>query len=89
MFPDDPRTKSINSKSKELVVKQFLSENYNDFIHDTVLETIHCDCSHRRRIDFRMLIDNTLLCIEVDENQHSSYTNDAIRYDDLMMITTE
>ena len=85
LFPDDPRTKSIYSKSKELLVKQFLSENHNGFIHDKVLETIHCDCSHRRRIDFRMLINNTLLCIEVDENQHSSYINDEIRYNDLYM----
>ena len=85
MFPDDPRTLEIRTKSKELLVKQFLTENHNGFIHDTVLETIHCDCSHRRRIDFRMLINNTLLCIEVDENQHSSYTNDIIRYNDLYM----
>ena len=85
LFPNDPRTKSIYSKSKELLVKQFLSENHNGFIHDKVLETIHCDCSHRRRIDFRMLINNTLLCIEVDENQHSSYINDEIRYNDLYL----
>ena len=85
LFPDDPRTESIYSKSKELLVKQFLTENHNGFIHDKVLETIHCDCSHKRRIDFRMLINNTLLCIEVDENQHSSYMTDEIRYNDLYM----
>ena len=85
IFPNDPRTLEIRSKSKELLVKQFLSENHNGFIHDKVLETIHCDCSHRRRIDFRILINNTLLCVEVDENQHSSYTNDIIRYNDLYM----
>jgi len=84
-FPNDPRTELIRSKSKELIVKQFLTENHNGFIHDTVLETSHCDCSHRRRIDFRLLINNTLLCIEVDENQHSSYMKDEIRYNDLMM----
>ena len=32
-----------------------------------------------------MLINNTLLCVEVDENQHSRYTNDIIRYNDLYM----
>jgi hypothetical protein len=85
IFPNDPRTLDIRSKSKELLVKQYLSENHTGFIHDKVLETIHCDCSHRRRIDFRMLINNTLLCVEVDENQHSSYTNDIIRYNDLYM----
>ena len=85
MFPDDPRTLVIRTKSKELLVKQFLSENHTGFIHDNVLETRHCDCSHRRRIDFRMLINNTLLCVEVDENQHSSYMTDEIRYNDLYM----
>ena len=85
MFPDDPRTLDIRTKSKELLVKQYLSENHTGFIHDIVLETKHCDCSHRRRIDFRMLINNTLLCVEVDENQHSSYMTDEIRYNDLYM----
>jgi hypothetical protein len=32
-----------------------------------------------------MLINNTLLCIEVDENQHSTYMKDEIRYNDLYM----
>ena len=47
-----------------------------------------CDCSHRRRIDFRMLIDGTVLAVEVDERQHSSYDkkDDEIRYDDLYMV---
>ena len=85
LFPNDPRTLEIRTKSKELLVKQFLTENHTGFIHDIVLETKHCDCSHRRRIDFRMLINNTLLCVEVDENQHSSYMTDEIRYNDLYM----
>ena len=84
-FPDDPRTLEIRSKSKELLVKQYLSDNHNGFIHNTPLETINCDCSLRRRIDFRLLIDNTYLCIEVDENQHSSYMKDEIRYNDIYM----
>jgi very-short-patch-repair endonuclease len=39
-------------------------------------------------IDFRKLIGNTLLCIEVDENQHNRYdnTDEEIRYDDLFMV---
>ena len=62
-----------------------LSENNTGFIHDKEMDTINCDCSHRRRIDFRLLINNTLLCIEVDEKQHSSYMTDEIRYNDLYM----
>ena len=88
LFPNDPRTPLIGVKTKELLVKEYLNENHNGFIHDTALETEHCDCSHRRKIDFRMLINNTMLCIEVDENQHSRYKNDDIRYDDLMMTFT-
>ena len=88
IFPNDPRTSLIRVKTKELLVKEYLNENHNGFIHDTTLETEHCDCSHRRKIDFRMLINNTMLCIEVDEGQHSSYAKDDIRYDDLMMTFT-
>ena len=50
-----------------------MKENFDGFIHDTILWTGNCDCSHRRRIDFRKLIGNTLLCIEVDEYQHKRY----------------
>ena len=32
-----------------------------------------------------MLINNALLCVEVDENQHSTYMKDEIRYNDLYM----
>ena len=44
-------------------------------------------CATKRRIDLRKLINNTMLCIEVDENQHKSYIkhNESNRYDDLFM----
>ena len=88
LFPDDLLSLQVRIKSKENYVRDFLRENFNDFIHDTILWTGNCDCSHRRRIDFRKLIGNTLLCIEVDENQHKRYSNkdEEIRYDDLFMI---
>jgi len=89
-FPGDPRTKFIRQKTKELIVKEFLIEQFTEtpFIHDTALWTGQADCTCRRRIDFRALYGNTLLCIEVDEEQHK-YKNkedDAIRYDDLFML---
>jgi hypothetical protein len=88
LFPDDEATKNIYKKTKENYVRDFLKEIDKDFIHDLCLWTGNCDCSHRRRIDFRKLIGNTLLCIEVDENQHKRYNNkdEEIRYDDLFMI---
>ena len=87
LFPNVPMASEIRIKSKENYVRDFLKENFDGFIHDSVLWTGNCDCSHRRRIDFRKLIGNTLLCIEVDEYQHKRYKNkdEEIRYDDLFM----
>ena len=87
-FPDDPRTALIRKNSYEIEVKNFLAEHYNSFIHNTSLWTGQADCTCRRRIDFRTMIGNTLLCIEVDESQHK-YRNtedEELRYDDLMML---
>ena len=44
-------------------------------------------CATKRRIDLRKLINNTMLCIEVDENQHKNYIKESenYRYDDLFM----
>jgi hypothetical protein len=88
LFPNELMASEIRIKSKENYVRDFLKENFDEFIHDTVLWSGNCDCSHRRRIDFRRLIGNTLLCIEVDEHQHKRYKDneEEIRYDDLFMI---
>ena len=88
LFPNDEATKNIRCKTKENYVRDFLKEEFDGFIHDIPLWTGNCDCSHRRRIDFRKLIGNTLLCIEVDEFQHKRYNekDEEIRYDDLYMI---
>ncbi len=88
LFPLDPLTLQIRNKTKEIAIRNFLTENYIGFIHDKPLWINGCDCTSKRRIDHRMLIDNTLLCIETDENQHKYYNknDEIIRYDDLMMI---
>jgi len=88
LFPNDPLTKNIRLKTKETIVKTFINDNFNDFIHDECIWTGNCDCSHRRRIDHRTLIGNTLLCVETDENQHKRHEDnyEEIRYDDLYMI---
>jgi hypothetical protein len=88
IFPTDPRSNVIISKSKEIIVRNFLSANKPEFIHDISIYTGNCDCSHRRRIDHRILIGNTILAVETDERQHSSYDkkDEEIRYDDLYMI---
>ena len=88
LFPNDEASKNIRVKTKENYVRDFLKDTFEGFIHDIPLWSGNCDCSHRRRIDFRKLIGNTLLCIEVDENQHKRYKekDEEIRYDDLFML---
>jgi hypothetical protein len=88
LFPNDERTPLIRKKSKEIAVRNFINEYFIEFYHDQPLWTGGCDCTHRRRIDHRRLINGTLVCIGTDEFQHRSYDkyDEIIRYDDLMMI---
>jgi hypothetical protein len=86
-FPTDPLTIQMRSKTKEIAVRDFINTHFEGFQHDKSLETGHCDCSIRRRIDHYKLIGNTLLVIETDENQHKSYDqmDEESRYNDLVM----
>ena len=88
LFPNDPLSFQIRSKTKEIAVRDYINSIFTDFQHDLPLWTGNCDCTHRRRIDHRKLIGNTLLCIETDEHQHRSYDkeDEEIRYDDLFML---
>ena len=88
LFPNDPLSFQIRSKTKEIAVRDYINSCFEGFQHDTSLWTGNCDCTHRRRIDHRKLIGNTLLCIETDENQHRGYdeNDEEIRYDDLFML---
>lgn len=88
-FPEDPRSKKVKYEhTKELMVRDKILEHFDGFVHDQVLWTGHCDCTHRRRVDFRKLIGNTILAIETDEFAHRRYDqhDEEIRYDDLYMI---
>ena len=86
-FPLDPLTFQIRSKTKEIAVRDFINANFEGFQHNARLRTGHCDCTIRRSIDHRMLIGNTLIAIETDENQHKAYNemDEETRYDDLYM----
>ena len=85
LFPNDPLTFQIRSKTKEIAVRDFINSIFDGFIHDKPIYTNHCQCDIRRRIDHRKLINNTILAIETDENQHKSYNerDEEIRYHDL------
>ena len=88
LFPDDPRSKVIYEHTKEIMVRNTINEYFDSFIHDKPLYTGNCDCTHRRRIDHRKLIKDTILAIETDEFGHRGYDSydEEIRYDDLYMI---
>lgn len=94
VFPDDPRSKIIHIHTKEIQVRNAIAEKaidnqyFQGFIHDKPLYTGNCDCTHRRRIDHRKLIGNTILAVETDEYAHRNYDEkqEEIRYNDLYMI---
>jgi hypothetical protein len=88
IFPDDERSKKVYRHTKEIMVRNHINSYFDGFIHDRPLYTGGCDCTHRRRVDHRKLIGNTVLAIETDEFGHRSYdkTDEEIRYDDLYML---
>jgi hypothetical protein len=88
IFPDDDRSKIIYQHTKEIMVRNAINKHFEGFVHDKPLYTGNCDCTHRRRVDHRKLIGNTVLAIETDEFGHRSYDekDEEIRYDDLFMI---
>jgi hypothetical protein len=88
LFPKDPLSFQIRSKTKEIAVRDYINTIFDGFQHDKSLFTGGCDCTHRRRIDHRKLIGNTLLCIETDEQQHKYYDkkDEKDRYEDLYMV---
>ena len=88
IFPNDERSKIIYSHTKEIMVRNAINTMFEGFVHDTPLYTGGCDCTHRRRIDHRKLIGNTILAIETDEFGHRGYDqkDEEIRYDDVYMI---
>ena len=87
VFPRDKRSKKLIEKSHENKVRNYLNEHYNGFIHDSSIFTNHCNCTHRRRIDHRLLVGNTILAVETDERQHKRYDtkDEDDRIDDLYM----
>ena len=70
------------------MVRNTINSNFEGFVHDRPLYTSDCNCTHRRRIDHRKLIGNTILAVETDEFGHQGYDqhDEEIRYDDLYMI---
>ena len=93
LFPFDVRVKEIRQKSKEIEVVNYVCLTFSNikWYHDKPLY-INFDicCPSKRRIDLRALIRNTMLCIEVDENQHKYYTTESefVRYNEIIYDLT-
>ena len=80
---------NVRTKSKEIQVMTHTFSKFEGFKHE---KPFYVDleggcCSTKRRIDLRKLVNNTMLCIEIDENQHKYYIkqDDQDRYNDLFM----
>ena len=88
VFPEDARSMVVYAHTKEIMVRNMINQHFDGFVHVTTLYTGNCDCTHRRRIDHRKLIGNTILAVETDEFGHRGYSivDEEIRYDDLYMI---
>jgi hypothetical protein len=84
-FPSDPRTQ--NRARAELLVREYINSKWTEFAHDNSIETAHCACTHRRRVDHRKLVGDTLLCIETDDHWHRRYKkhDEDARYHDITM----
>ena len=69
MFPDNKISK--NYKTKEIAVKDYISERYPDY--DWICDKKVQDGCSNRRPDLMLDLGYQVIIIEVDENQHISY----------------
>lgn len=86
-FPNDMRISNYNLKTKEIEIVNYVCnthKNIGKWYYDKQMENENDFSQSKRRIDLRILIENTILCIEVDENQHKSYKNETLRYIDIL-----
>ena len=72
--------------SKEMIVRNFINERYEGFVHNQPMWIAGCDCTQKRRVDHRKLIEGTMLAVETDEYKHRYYdkSDEEMRYDDLV-----
>lgn len=79
----------FDSKLNYGIVRDFINTRFEGFQDDNQLwynETAY-NFTNKTRIDHLKLINDTILCIEIDENQHKSYSkeDEIARYNDLFM----
>jgi len=66
----------------EFIVRDEIDAFFSGFIHNRVLKG--GSGFHRKQIDHRLRIGNTILAIETDEHGHVSYKKENERYQDFM-----
>ena len=80
-YPDDPKSKSMmNYTYHEKLVKTDFKTNNCQFIHNTKIHRdegleLTTDDKNSYRIDFRKLINNMMICVEIDEHNGHWKTN--------------
>jgi hypothetical protein len=67
----DPSVIQVRQKAKENRIKDVLTVSGITFIHDKMLDGVQCG---RERPDFQIDCGTHFVYVEVDENQHDSYT---------------
>jgi hypothetical protein len=96
LFPNDPRTAEIRTKSKEIKWINAIIQRVPtlDWIWDKPLYVDFSGgcCASKRRIDLRALVEHPhrglfWLCVEIDEHQHRGYEDgyEIVRYNDLFV----
>ena len=85
-IPSAPWSKCYTIIRLETLVCNAIDAIFDGFIHNKMMITSRIHSRHKRRIDHRLLICNTILAIETDEYAHRSYTNahEMERYHDFM-----
>ena len=96
LFPNDPRTATIHSKSKEIKWVNALLQSAVLADHEWTWDKPFyaslsggC-CDTKRRIDLWAIIEGYIVAIEIDENQHKyrELNYEEMRYNDLVMDFT-
>jgi hypothetical protein len=93
LFPNDKRVTNMRFLSKEIkVINHICLKHSGTWYHNKpiYINFENGCCPTKRRIDLRQMIGNTMLCIEIDEDQHKSYCeyDDFVRYNEFVCDLT-
>lgn len=88
LFPNDEKVKKMHIKNKEIEVVNYICydnpiTNKLNWVFNRQIETDN-ECASNKRIDLRHHKNNTILCIEIDEDQHLKYGDECDRYNDII-----